>query len=104
MANKKKVTKKIVTDQKIKPTSSKIANAASIEYTGENRLVFGKKNYIWMLAGIGLIILGMALMTGGAQPNPEVWDDSIAYSFRRITLAPMVILAGLAVEIIAIFK
>lgn len=57
-----------------------------------------------MGAGAGLVILGMILMLGGSMPSPDVWDDSIIYSFRRTVLAPIVILAGLGVEIYAIFK
>jgi len=37
------------------------------------------------------------------MPSPEVWDESLIYSGRRITLAPMVILAGLIVNVYAIF-
>ena len=68
------------------------------------QLVFSKQNYYWMLAGIGLIVLGMILMAGGHMPSPDVWDDSIIYSWRRTVLAPFVILVGLGVEIYAIFK
>jgi hypothetical protein len=57
-----------------------------------------------MLIGIGLIALGLILMLGGSMPSPDVWDDSIIYSFRRITLAPALIVAGLLVEVYAIFK
>ena len=67
-------------------------------------LIFKKGNYLLMGAGLGLIILGLLLMSGGRMPNPDVWDDTIIYSFRRITLAPILILAGLVVEIVAIFK
>ncbi|MCB9285467.1 MAG: DUF3098 domain-containing protein [Lewinellaceae bacterium] len=68
------------------------------------QLIFSKQNYYWMLLGVGLIILGMILMSGGHMPSPDVWDDSIIYSPRRTILAPIVILAGLGVEIYAIFK
>lgn len=67
-------------------------------------MVFGRQNYILFIAGAVLIFIGLALMTGGHMPSPEVWDDNIIYSFRRVTLAPIFILAGLAVEIVAIFK
>jgi hypothetical protein len=40
----------------------------------------------------------------GGHEDPNVWDETVIYSFRRITLAPIVILAGLAVEVYAIFK
>ncbi len=66
--------------------------------------MFNKKNYRWMLAGAILITLGMFLMAGGKSDNPAVFDAGAVYSFRRITVAPLVILAGLALEIYAIFK
>lgn len=50
------------------------------------------------------MILGMLLMAGGAMPSPDVWDESLIYAFRRITLAPIVILGGLGVITYAIFK
>ena len=85
------------------PTVSKRA-AARVVKEEPTELIFGKENFWWMLLGVGFIALGMMLMTGGEQPSPEVWDDNIIYSFRRITLAPILILAGVVVEVIAIFK
>ena len=67
-------------------------------------LIYKKGNFIWMAAGFGLIVIGLLLMSGGQMPSDDVWDESIIYSFRRITLAPIFLLAGLAVEIVAIFK
>lgn len=66
--------------------------------------IFTKDNYIWMLAGIVVIAIGMFLMSGGASDNPAVYNKEEVYSFRRITIAPIVILAGLVIEIYAIFK
>lgn len=65
---------------------------------------FGKKNYTWMLVGAALILVGMLLMAGGKSSSPDVFDVTEVYSFRRITLAPIVIIAGFCVEIFAIFK
>ncbi|NNF33127.1 MAG: DUF3098 domain-containing protein [Saprospiraceae bacterium] len=67
-------------------------------------MLFKKKNYMWSLAGMGLIALGLLLMAGGKMPDSNTWDPDLIYSFRRITLAPIVILAGLAFQIVAIFK
>lgn len=67
-------------------------------------LLFNKGNYIWMVGGAGLILLGFLLMSGGAMTNPDEWDAGKIYSFRRTVLAPIVILSGLIVEIYAIFK
>lgn len=66
-------------------------------------LLFGKRNYVFMLAGLGLIFLGLFLMSGGHMPSREVWDESLIYSPVRITLAPIIILAGLGCNVYAIF-
>lgn len=65
--------------------------------------LFGRKNFIIMLIGLGLIGVGMLLMSGGGMPSPEVWDEDIIYSTRRTLLAPIVILIGLGMQIYAIF-
>ena len=67
-------------------------------------LIFSKPNFLWMIGGIVLIAIGMMLMSGGKMPSPDVWDPSLIYSPRRIILAPAIILLGLIVEIVAIFK
>jgi hypothetical protein len=75
--------------------------------SGQNNkslVFFGKSNYIWMAIGAALIILGMILMSGGKSADPNVFNTNEVYSFRRITLAPIVIIAGFIVEIYAIFK
>lgn len=66
--------------------------------------MFGRASFIWIGIGVALVILGMLLMAGGAMPSPDVWDESLIYSFRRITLAPIVILSGLGVVTYAILK
>jgi hypothetical protein len=65
---------------------------------------FSKTNYTWMLVGAALILIGMLLMSGGKSADPNVFNVNEVYSFRRITLAPIVIIAGFIVEIYAIFK
>ena len=65
---------------------------------------FGKSNYTWMLIGAAGIVIGMLLMSGGKSPNPDVFNANEVYSFRRITLAPIVIIIGFVIEIYAIFK
>ena len=66
-------------------------------------LVFGRENYKWMLIGIAIMAVGFVCMSGGSMPSPDVWDESIIYSPMRIIVAPILILAGLAVEVYAIF-
>ena len=65
---------------------------------------FFRENYIWMLAGVAVIILGMLLMSGGKSNNPGVFDQKEVYSTMRITIAPLLIIIGLALEVVAIFK
>jgi hypothetical protein len=57
-----------------------------------------------MLVGAVLILSGMLLMSGGKSADPDIFNASEVYSFRRITLAPIVIIAGFIVEVYAIFK
>jgi hypothetical protein len=66
--------------------------------------LFNKSNYLWMLIGGALILIGMLLMAGGKSADPNVFNPNEVYSFNRITLAPIVIIAGFIVEIYAIFK
>ncbi len=67
--------------------------------------VFNKENYKWMLIGLVLIAIGMFLMAGGvSNKDPNVFDKGAVYSATRITIAPLLILAGLVLEIFAIFK
>jgi hypothetical protein len=72
--------------------------------SGNYKSLFGKDNYLWMAIGLAIIILGLLLMIGGKSKDPNVFDTSQVYSFRRITVAPILILAGLALEIVGIFK
>jgi len=76
--------------------------APKLSYSTEP--LFGKENYRWMLIGIVLVALGLILMAGGKSSDPNVFNPNEVYSFRRITLAPILILLGLGIEIYAIFK
>jgi hypothetical protein len=66
--------------------------------------LFSKENYYWMIAGIALVAIGILLMSGGKSADPNVFKADEVYSFRRITLAPILILIGLGIEVYAIFK
>jgi hypothetical protein len=66
--------------------------------------LFTKDNYLWMGIGAVIIVLGMFLMSGGKNVDPKVFDDNVVYSFTRVTVAPILIILGLLVEIYAIFK
>ena len=69
-----------------------------------NTNLFTKDNYIWMLAGLAVIALGFLLMAGGKSADPKVFNNDDVYGFRRITLAPLVIILGFVLEIIGIMK
>jgi hypothetical protein len=66
-------------------------------------LAFGRENYILMCVGLVLIVVGFALMAGGKLEDPTAFNPEI-FSFRRITLAPIVVMAGFLVEVWAIVK
>jgi hypothetical protein len=86
-------------------TSKSVAQEA-IKKTEDNirpLFAFGKENYILMLVGVGLIILGFILMTGGGSKDPNVFNYEM-FDFRRLTLSPILILIGFGVEIVAIMK
>lgn len=63
----------------------------------------GRENYKLMAIGFAVIIIGFILMAGGKSDDPKVFSEDI-FSFRRITLAPMIVLAGFIFEIYAIMK
>ncbi|MFT3910097.1 MAG: DUF3098 domain-containing protein [Ferruginibacter sp.] len=73
------------------------------EVAGKNNL-FGKENYMWMLIGFAVLALGFFLMAGGKSADPNVFDPKEIYSTTRITIAPMLIIAGFVIEIFAIMK
>jgi Protein of unknown function (DUF3098) len=63
----------------------------------------GRENYKLLAIGFVIIVIGFLLMIGGKSDSPDKFSDEI-FSFRRITLAPIVVLAGFAFEIWAIMK
>jgi hypothetical protein len=69
----------------------------------EDDFAFGKENYKWLIIGVAIIILGNILMIGGGSDDPAIFNPEI-FGFQRITLAPIVILAGFATVLIAIIK
>lgn len=64
---------------------------------------FGKENYLIMLAGVALLIIGFVLMTGGGSKDPNVFNEDM-FDFRRLTLSPILILVGFGLGIVAIMK
>ena len=77
--------------------------ATKNEMSGGDQLPFTKTNYIFLIAGFVLILIGLFLMAGGGSDDPAVFSDAI-FSFRRLTLAPVVMLAGYGVVLYGIMK
>ena len=72
--------------------------------SGNDVLSFGRQNYIYMGIGLLLVLAGLIAMAGGAMPDPNKWEPERIYSPVRITLAPMLMVAGFVVVIFGIFK
>ena len=81
----------------------------TVEVSENNTFYFGKENYKLMLIGLALIVAGFLLMMGAdantvdGKYDPNVWNEGI-FSIRRIRIAPMLVIAGFAVEVYAILK
>ena len=82
-------------------TREKVMVAKNI--SAEN-ILFTKENYKWMLIGLVVMALGFFVLAGGKNVNPAVFNDKDVYSPMRITIAPILIVAGLVLEIFAIMK
>lgn len=71
--------------------------------SNDGKFALSRENYKLLLIGFAIIVLGFILMAGGGSDDPTVFSEDI-FSFRRITLAPIVVLLGFAFEIYAIMK
>ena len=71
--------------------------------TENPKMPLTRKNYILLLAGFGIILLGFVLMAGGGSDSPDEFNYAM-FSWRRITLAPLLVIGGFAFEIYAIMK
>ena len=69
----------------------------------KKKLLFGKRNYKLMILGLVFITLGFVLMSGGGSDDPNVFNDEI-YNFRRIRVAPILVVFGFIIEVYAIMK
>ena len=67
----------------------------------KNKLLFGKRNYKFMIIGLFFIAVGFILMSGGGSDDPNIFNEEI-YSFRRIRLAPVLVVTGFIIEVYAI--
>lgn len=88
-----------------KQNNTKENNTKPVVTEGEDNsrtMPFEKTNYLLVLIGIALIVLGMILMIGGGSDDPDVFNPKM-FDFQHITLAPILVLIGFVVEIVAIF-
>jgi hypothetical protein len=86
-------------------TPAKPVAAAPVKQAGSSDdMAFVKQNYVLMIIGIVLIVAGYMLMSGGKSNDPNVFNGDEIFSFRRITLAPIIVLIGYAIEVYAIVK
>lgn len=69
--------------------------------SANNNFIFGKRNYKFMLIGLGVIALGFILMSGGGSDDPNVFNPEI-FNWRRIRLAPTLVLIGFGIQVYAI--
>ena len=69
----------------------------------EVKMPFGRDNYLWVIIGLAFLLIGFILMIGGGSDNPDVFNEAI-FNFRRLTLAPILVLIGFGVQIYAIMK
>ncbi len=67
----------------------------------DREAIFQRKNYLFLFLGLAFIALGFILMAGGGTDDPDVFNPEI-YNFRRIRLAPTLVLIGLGIQVYAI--
>ena len=70
----------------------------------KTNMVLNKKNYLFIILGCVVVILGFVLMSGGGSENPDVFNEEELFSFRRITLAPFLVMLGYGLVLFGIMK
>ncbi len=93
-----------MSEKKPATTTAKASAPAKKARTAITTSLFDKQNLLLMLLGVAVIAIGMLLMVGGASKDPGTFDRDEVYSTTRITVAPILIIIGLVIEIYAIFK
>ncbi len=87
-------------DKKVDIRKSKNTKHSVVDHSP----LFSSQNYLLMLVGVVVIGIGMFIMSGGKSTDPNVFNYKEVYSTTRITVAPILIVLGLVIEIVAIFK
>ncbi len=108
MAKKKKNIGTVanIEKQKVQEQKKPESGSGKIKAQPASKLAefaFGRGNYKFLLIGLAFIVVGFILMVGGGSDDPNVFSDDI-FNFRRLTLAPILILIGYVIEIYAIMK
>lgn len=88
---------------KAKKTTTTVTAEKSTTRLGEKPL-FEKDNIIWMGIGAAVMAVGFLLMAGGKSEDPNIFNKDQVYSTTRLTIAPIVIIIGLVIEVYAIFR
>lgn len=106
---KSSYSRKVETPKEIVPAIDELEKEIKTKRTSyaksskEVDMLFGKQHFILVGAGLLIVVIGFFLMSGGSMPDENTWDPNLIYSFRRITLAPIVVLIGLAFVGYALF-
>lgn len=78
-------------------------NKQNVEQEGTKQMPFNRDNYLWVIIGLAFLLVGFLLMIGGGSDDPDVFNEAI-FNFRRLTLAPILVLIGFGIQIYAIMK
>ena len=70
----------------------------------KTKMVLGRKNYMFIIIGCLVVLLGFILMSGGGSQDPNVFNEEELFSFRRITLAPFLVMSGYGFVLFGIMK
>lgn len=70
----------------------------------KSKMVLGRKNYNFIILGCLVVLLGFILMSGGGSEDPNVFNEEELFSFRRITLAPFLVISGYGLVLFGIMK
>jgi len=99
-----KIIEKKTTPQPTKVKAKDAQKVGKFGYIGEKLdFAFGRENYILMFIGLGVLVIGYLLVIGGGSNDPNIFNYDL-FSTRRLVVAPMIIMAGFIIQIVAIMK
>ena len=91
------------TNEKISSTSTVKSTVAKDPIINTSAFAFGRENYVLLGISAIVLIIGYMLMAGGKPTDPSIFNEEV-FSFRRITLAPIVVIIGYVIGVYAIVK